>query len=359
MNQSFAFNPNNDNYTTRDIMKIIFRMSNLFFSYLTQILFFAIFFALLGLSISYLSKVNYKAELRFIVKSEGTGSGMMSGMLGGLGAMLGGSTMGSPLERTVEIVSSDRILGSALLSTCIIDGRQEILANHMIRINNLSSYWSRDSALNSVKFTSIDTSIEAMSLSKRRAIKKLENMLIPKQGNGIISKAFDKKSGVVSLSAVYHDEEFAILITKAIFNKLRDFYIEQMVTSAANNVIVLQKKVDSIRLELNSVQSSYARRTDQSFGLLFQEDKVELKKLAVREQMLMAMYAEAQKNLETFKFMNDSAIPSLTVIDMPYSPLKKIEKSKILYTTGGFFLGGLLSFIIIAIRRWYNSNMSF
>jgi len=314
--------------------------------------------AFAGFFIAYLKRPTYKAELRFVVKTEGSGSGMMSGMWGGLGAMLGGSAMGSPLERTVEIASSDRIIGSALLSEVQIGGKKEVLANSLIRLNKLNEVWEKDTVLRNVQFSVTDTLIEQMTFAKRKAIKTLESLLIPKTGDGIISKSFDKKSGVVTLAATHLNEEFSIILAKEVFNKLRDFYVEQMTTSAANNVQILQKKVDSIKFELAKVQSSYARTTDQSFGLLFQEDKVELKKLAVREQMLLAMYAEAQKNLETFKFMNDSAIPSLTVIDMPYSPLKKIQKSKIIYAAGGFFLGGFLTFLFIAIRRWYKNLMA-
>jgi uncharacterized protein involved in exopolysaccharide biosynthesis len=322
------------------------------------ILVIALIFSITAFYIASTSEVKYKADLRFVVKAEGSSAGLVSGMLGGLGAVLGGGVVGSPLERTIEIVSSDKILGASLLSTNILNGKNEILANSLIRLDNLHESWAKDTSLRRVYFLTSDTSIWALSYSKRKAIKELEGKLIPRTGKGIISKTFDKKSGVVTISAVHSNEELAIILTTAIFEKLKDFYVEQITTSATNNVLILQKKVDSIKFELAKVQSSYARTTDQSFGLLFQEDKVELKKLAVREQMLMAMYGEAQKNLETFKFMNDSAIPTLTVIDMPYSPLKKIQKSKILYTAGGFFIGGFFTFLFIALRRWYKNLMA-
>jgi uncharacterized protein involved in exopolysaccharide biosynthesis len=313
--------------------------------------------SIIGFSVAYFTATKYKSELRFVVKNEGSVTGM-TGMLGGLGAVLGGSTMGSPLERTIEIASSDRIVGSVLLTEVNLSGKNEILANSLIRINGLRKVWRSDSLLSNVEFNSLDTSIESMNFSKRKALKKLEDLLIPKSGKGIISRSFDKKSGVVTLTAIHQNEDFAIVLTKEIYYKLRDFYVEQMITSAANNVVVLQRKVDSIKSELSRVQSTYARATDKSFGLLFQEDKVELRKLAVREQMLLAMYAEVQKNLETFKFMNDSAIPSLTVIDMPYSPLKKIYYSKILFTLVGFFLTVLISFLYFLFKRWYKNLMA-
>lgn len=357
MDQPKVIQVNDDEKSLKDQIKMIQSWLSLLRRKIIPISLLGLLGASVGFYIAYSRKPVYKAELRFVVKSEGSGSGL-SGMLGGLGSVLGGSSVGSPLERTIEIAGSDRIVGAALLSEVQISGKNEVLANSLIRLNKLNEIWKSDTVLSKIQFSIEDTVIEKMSFPKRKSIKTLESLLIPKSGYGIISKTFDKKSGVVTLAASHENEEFAIVLTKEIFNKLRDFYVEQMTTSAANNVLILQKKVDSIKFELAKVQSSYARTTDQSFGLLFQEDKVELKKLAVREQMLMVMYAEAQKSLETFKFMNDSAIPTLTVIDMPYSPLKKIQKSKILFTAGGFFLGGLLTFLFIAIRRWYKNLMA-
>ncbi len=354
---------NMDNYQNYDD-DISFRKVVIFISYcfslirknFVLIILFVFLGVLTGYFITTFNTPKYKSELRFVVKNEGsTGLG---GMLGGLNSVLGGSSMGSTLERTVEIASSDRIIGAVLLSKIFTQGKYEILANTLIEINNLHAAWAKDTLMSHLYFNSEDTSIENLSFSKRKAIKYMEDLLFPKSGTGIINRSIDKKSGVVTLTATHENEEFAIILTKEIFNKLRDFYVEQMTTSATNNVSIFQRKVDSIKLELSKVQSSFARNTDQSFGLLFQEDKVELKKLAVREQMLIAMYAEAQKNLETFRFMNDSAIPSLTVIDMPYSPLKKIQRSKLLFSFVGGFLGSILIFLIILLRAWYKRIMT-
>jgi uncharacterized protein involved in exopolysaccharide biosynthesis len=357
MNQPKEIQLQEDEISLKNLIKIIQSWFVLLWENIILVAIIGLIGGGAGYSYVKVANIKYKSELRFVVKNEGSSSGL-SGMLGGLGSVLGGSTMGSPLERTIEIASSDRIVGSALLSEVQIEGKNEILANSLIRINKMHKKWEKDSLLSGITFNNQDTLIESMAFPKRKAIKVLEALLFPKTGDGIIGKSFDKKTGVVTLSATHKNEEFAIVLTKEIYNKLRDFYVEQMVTSAANNVLVLQKKVDSIKFELSRVQSSFARTTDQSFGLLFQEDKVELRKLAVREQMLLAMYAEAQKNLETFKFMNDSAIPSLTVIDMPYSPLKKIEKSIVLFTLGGFFISAFLTFLFIAFRRWYKNFMA-
>jgi hypothetical protein len=353
-NTSQSYHVNNDELSIKDFVVFARSLYRLLLRNWVLLVFSILIFGLCGFIFATIMPIKYNSELRFLVKNEASVSGI-GGMLGGLGTMLTGSTMGSPLERTIEIASSDRIVGSALLETVEFEGRKEILANCLIRINNLHRKWESDTALKNVNFTNKDTLIESMSFSKRKALKKMQEFLIPKDGKGIITRTFDKKSGVVTLSAIHKNEEFAIVLTKEIFNKLRDFYVEQMISSAANNVQILEQKVDSIKFELSRVQSLYARGSDQSFGLLFQEDKVHLKKLAIKEQILLAMYAEAQKNLETFKFMNDSAIPSLTVIDMPYSPLKEVKYNKLIFSTIGMMLGIFFVVTFLLIRIWYKN----
>ncbi len=345
-----------DEISLKDLIKRVQSLVKLLFKNIIVVAVVGLFGSCIGFYLAYSKRLQYRAELRFVVKSEGTNSGL-SGMLGGLGAAIGG-TQTSPLERTVEIAASDRIVGTALLTPVEIKGRTDILANYLIKLNGLDKSWRKDTILKGVSFSVTDSSIDKMSFARRKAIKRLEGILIPKVGQGIITKSYEKKSGIVKLTATHHNEEFSIVLVKEIFNKLRDFYVEQTITSAANNVVILQRKVDSIKTELSRIQSLYARTTDQSLGLIFQEDKVDLRKLAVREQMLTVMYAEAQKNLETFKFMNDSAIPTLTVIDMPYSPLGVIRRSKLLFTLGGFFLGSFLCLGFIATRRWYRKVMA-
>jgi uncharacterized protein involved in exopolysaccharide biosynthesis len=95
-------------------------------------------------------------------------------------------------------------------------------------------------------------------------------------------------------------------------------------------------------------------------GLLLNEDKVELKSLAVKEQILLTMYGEAQKNLETFLFMGQSAsnATALNLLDAPFSPIKPSVKSKVLYTAAGFFLASFFCFGFILLRRWYKNIMA-
>ena len=171
----------------------------------------------------------------------------------------------------------------------------------------------------------------------------------------LIGKSFDKKSGVVTLAVMYMNEDFSIVLTNAIYKEVIEFYSDQSLAATSNNVQVLTQKADSIRRELEATRRAFAKNSDQALGLLLQEDKVENKSLSFKENMLSLMYAEVQKNLETLKYIEASSMPSFSIIDQPYSPIKSSQQSKILLAIFGFIIFVFLVFISFLVRKWFQT----
>ena len=345
-----------DEISLKDLIKIIQSWFSLLFKNSLLILLVGSIGGGLGFYLAYSTKPVFKAESKFVVK-EGGPSGL-SGSLGNLSSLLGGGG-GSSLDRTVAVIGSDRVMGKVLLSTVLIEEKSDLVINHFINLNkNLKASWAKDTALAKARFIPADTIPQYFNFPQRKAYK---SVLASFSGEkGIVSKNFDKKTGIISLTVTHTNEEFAIEVNRLIYDELKLFMREQSSETANMNVELLTKKVDSIQGELSGVRRALARRTDQSMGLLLNEDKVELKSLAVKEQILLTMYGEAQKNLETFLFMGQSAsnATALNLLDAPFSPIKPFVKSKVLYTAAGFFLASFLCFGFILLRRWYKNIMA-
>ena len=356
MNQPQNMQVQDDEISLKDLIKIIQSWFSLLFKNSLLILLVGSIGGGLGFYLAYSSKPVYKAESKFVVK-EGGPSGL-SGSLGNLSSLLGGGG-GSSLDRTVAVIGSDRVMGKVLLSTVLIEEKSDLVINHFINLNkSLKASWAKDTALAKARFIPADTIPQYFNFPQRKAYK---SVLASFSGEkGIVSKNFDKKTGIISLTVTHTNEEFAIEVNRLIYDELKLFMREQSSETANMNVELLTKKVDSIQGELNGVRRALARRTDQSMGLLLNEDKVELKSLAVKEQILLTMYGEAQKNLETFLFMGQSAsnATALNLLDAPFSPLTPAAKSKVLYTAAGFFLASFLCFGFILLRRWYKNIMA-
>lgn len=348
-----------EEFGIKDLIRILRTWKEVFVNNIFKILIAGIIGGAIGFTYAYLSVPVYNAQLKFVMRSD-PGSGLSSG-LAGLSSILGSGTgaggTGSGLERVIELIGSDRIIGNAILNEAIVNGKKDLLINHYITLQEYREKWTKDTILNSVTYPS-NIKFSDLNFPQRKAIKIIIGSLIGKDNKSkIIAKSFDKKSGVVTLAVGYKNEDFAIELTNAIYQEVIEFYSDQSLAATSNNVQVLTQKADSIRRELDETRRAFARNSDQALGLLLQEDKVENKSLSFKENMLSLMYAEVQKNLETLRYIEASSMPSFSIIDQPYSPIRPVKKSKIIFSFLGVFLSGIFSFGFILVRNWYKQVM--
>lgn len=330
-------------FSLLDVINGIKKLKNFVIIYFWRILLLSVIGAVLGFYFAYRSKDLFNANVKFIMK-ESTGTSALLSSLGSLGSLVGGGVnSSSPLDRTLAILNSERIVGSSLFKLIKIDGKSDLAINHFIKIYQLDDKWKDDTLLKNVFFEEIKINPSSLSLAQRKAYKTILNYFIG-ENSQILSVLYEKKSGVFDISIKTLSESFSIEFSKILYYELEKFMYEQSATVSGKNVSILSNKIDSIKVALNEVQNSLARNTDRTLGLLMQEDKVSQKKLIMKEQMLTIMYGEAQKNLETFKFMDESVSTGLEIIESPLSPIKPIKKSVIKFALIGFFLMGSISF---------------
>jgi uncharacterized protein involved in exopolysaccharide biosynthesis len=332
-----------EEFGIRDLIRILKTWKEVFVQHIFKILFAGIIGGAIGFAYAYLDTPMYNAQLKFVMRSD-PGSGLSSG-LAGLTSILGSGTApggsGSGLERVIELIGSDRIIGNAILTEAEVNGKQDLIVNHYIALQGYRKQWKDDSLLNKVNYPN-GIQFSDLEFPQRKAIKIIIGSLIGKDNSTkFIGKSFDKKSGVVTLTVTYKNEDFSIVLTNAIYKEVIEFYSDQSLAATSNNVQVLTRKADSIRRELDATRRAFAKNSDQALGLLLQEDKVENKSLSFKENMLSLMYAEVQKNLETLKYLEASSMPSFSIIDQPYSPIKPARKSLIIFS----FIGVIFTMI--------------
>ena len=347
--QTNPANMESDEISLKELILKLKDVWKLFISNIKTILLVSLIGGVLGLVFAWMSKPVYQAKMTFVMRAE---SNNMLSSLSGLTSLLGAGTSAasaSPMDRIIELLGSDRIVGEALLSIAVVDGKNDVLANHLIRIQEFDKDWEDDTLLSKASFTAKDV-YTTLSLSQRKAIKVLTVFIAGKKG--ILSKSFDKKSGIITMNVKHHHESFSIALSNVLYGYLVDFYSKEAVSTISSKVEVLQNKVDSIRNALGATQSASARQADQGLGILLQQDRVQQKNLGVRESILTVMFAEAQKNLEQLSFIQATTSPSFSIIDQPYSPINPVSKSKLLFTIVGMIFFGIFSFGFILSRRW-------
>ncbi len=349
MNQPTQLRYHGDAINLKELMQSIQNLFGLLQKNILILIILGLLGGAAGFYIAFSQKQKYIAESNFIIKESGTST--IAGSLGNLSAILGGPGVSS-LDRAIAVISSEKVINKVLFSTLTIGGSTDLALNHFIKLEGVTKKWEKDTSFFKVNFTTIDTAISLFSYEQRKAYK-----VILSSFKEIVQKSYEKKSGILTLTVTLSNEDLAIGINLLIIRELKNFFLEQATENSNLNVELLTKKVDSIQSELNRVRNQLARNTDQSLGVLLNIDKVDLKSLATKEQILLAMYSEAQKNLETFLFLGQTASNSTVVnlLDVPFSPLTPISKSKVRYSIAGFILAFLFSFGLILVRRWYRN----
>lgn len=134
----------------------------------------------LGYVYAYFDTPMYQANTRFMLKNEGVGS-LFGGQMTGLTSLLGGGQMGTPLERTSEVIASDKILGKALLKPTQLGDKYDLIINHFINLSQLKKKWSKDTLLSKVIFNTSDTVLERLNLAQRKAYRVVRNFMTPEK----------------------------------------------------------------------------------------------------------------------------------------------------------------------------------
>ncbi|MCZ2490103.1 hypothetical protein [Aquirufa antheringensis] len=304
-------------------------------------------------------KPQYTAKYQFSVKlSEMSGAGAMSG----LASLIGGGGGGAdPYAKIIALAGSEKIIGKALYNVTEVGGKKEMLINHFIQLEGLPQKWSKDSTLQHVKFKPVLYSLERLNYGQRKALFSILGQVVGGEdatAQGVLAREYDKKTGLINLTVTHWNEEFAIALSRSIYQELIDFYIYDSFDNMSLNVRNVKNKLDSIRHALYSTQLAAAKKSDQALGLIMREDQVEQKSLNIKEQMLIAMLGEAQKNYETLTMMQRSSKPDFTLIREPFSPITPKLKSKLLFSIGPFFFIAFGSIVLLRLRLLMKSFLS-
>lgn len=308
--------------------------------------------SIIGLITAYIDKPEYTANLTFALEDKAGGGGLMS-IASQFGFDLGGGEGGAFTgDNIMELLKSRYLIEEALLTNVTFNEKQQLLVNRFIEFNKLRKNWDNDPALKSLQFTT----------NARDGFTRNQDSVLGIISNGIINSALkvtksDKKLNIVSVSVKSGDELFAKYFCEVLMLKVTEFYLQTKTGKSKSNIQLLERRVDSVRIELDRAMYGRAELGDQNTGLIRQKAAVPKLKQEMRVQMLGTMYGELIKNLEFSKLALMREEPLIQIIDKPILPLKvkKIGKTKGVLIGGILF--GLLVIIYLTSKKLYEDAM--
>jgi hypothetical protein len=288
----------------------------------------------------------YTATLSFMVNE--TKGSSIGGLLGQFSGLVGGEE--DNMDKILELAKIRSTITKSLLQEATIEGKKDILANHLIQIEDVHESWEDDKQLKGFLFQ--NPNIASLSLLEQRAIGELQKILVGSATDkGLFTSSKNKKTGIMNFNLRTQSETLSIDLIKAIYAALSDFYVASTIRKEKESFDVLSAKKDSIEAVLRSNDYASAQHDDRSNSLLLNVDKVPAKRYSRNNQVLSALYAEVVKNTELAEFALKTATPYVTLIEEPIPPILPVRKGKIFSIILFAILGAFMGVLYVVFRK--------
>ncbi len=302
----------------------------------------------------------YPATITFMVdEDEGNSSSGLTGMLSqfGLGGM---RPVRYNLDKILELSKSRKVVQRSLFSKITIDGKQDYLANHLIKIYNLNPVPNEETNSKDT-FSFTRDSVQVFTREENSALSAVYGFIIGSKENpetALVVTDYSEDTNVMSLSATTINELLSFELSNKMFESLSDYYISKAIEKSLKTFKIVSMKRDSILGILRSSEYQLANFEDSNRGLLMRVDQVGRIRLQREVTALSAMYAEVLKNTEVADFSLRNKTPFIQVIDAPMVPIQPVEMSFVRKLLIGLIIGSIIGAVLIIGRRIYLDLMS-
>jgi len=320
-----------------------------------QILTTAIFFAVLGGIIGFLTPATYTASSTFLPQTAQAGGGL-SGSLGGLASLAGinlstGSVGGGEIPPTMYA----RVLASEPFRKRLLDANIWVDGDTISYRDFLKSRTSSGFGLGTIKEYTIGLPGKILgaladdkkdgSFSVEGGLKALsdDEYKLHNDLAGKVTIETDKKEGVVSITVVESDPIVAAEVAKVTEEVLQEWIIDHKIKNAKAQYDFIKEQFETKQQEFFSIQDQLAGYMDRNQNVLSATYQTRLERLQAEFDLVNTVYSELAKQKEQAAIQLSKDTPTFSVLDPVKVPKEKVGPKKSIYILGSFFIGLVFS----------------
>jgi len=312
----------------------------------------------LGLTYAFFEKVDYVAELTFVLEDSKSGSPLAAyaGLASQFGIDLGGLSSSGVFEgdNLLEFLKSRLMIEKTLLSPVTVNNQKKSLADLYTEIYELDKKWAKNPDLKDIHFP-LGLPRSKFSLKQDSLLNVLQEKIVKKH---LLVEKPDKKLSFVAVTCTSRDQIFSKSFTERLVREATDFYVITKTKRSQVNVDKLQVTADSLELLLNRKTYSLAELKDLNQNPARQVANVSSEVQTRDKMVLQTIYAEVIKNLEISKMSMAQETPVVQIVDSPILPLNEDKIGKVKGILIGGFLAGFFTVMWLTVRRLYRQLMS-
>ncbi len=313
--------------------------------------------AISGLCLAIFKKTTYTATCTFVLEDTKAGGGSSLSQISGLASLaglnLGGDGAGGIFEgdNILELYKSRIMIESALLDTCIFDGKKQLLADRL-----MDQYKKRRKLEDGrTEYVTFAGDPDNFSRKQDSVITKLADFINKKV---LVVTKPDKKLNIIKVEVTSEDELFSKCFTDKMVENVNNFYTETKVKKQSRTVHILQRQADSVKIILENSMHGVASAMDAAPNAnpLMSTLRLSSQKKQIDVQASSAIYGEVVKNLELEKITLLQQMPLIQIIDKPVLPLAKNTITKLVGAIAGMIAGLFLISLILVIKSSFEDH---
>ncbi|WP_422007577.1 exopolysaccharide biosynthesis protein [Roseivirga pacifica] len=312
---------------------------------------FAAAFAIVLVAYNGLKTKKYTATTSFVLENGGAGLGDLSSLASLAGVNLGGALSESndlfQIDNIQELYRSHRMISETMLTEAPFRKGGDLLVNKFIEQNELREEWEGEQGLENISFS---IPREQFTIQHDSLLLEFTDMI--REDYLAVSKP-NRKLSILNVNVTDEYQEFAKRFNDALVQNVNSFYTKTRTKKSGENLAILQKQADSVKLVLEAAMLRLAQVQESAPNRnpLYKTPLVEEQKLMVDIAASSAMYETVVKNLEIAKVSHRSKMPLIQIIDYPILPLKDNQWKLFKAIVVGGFIGGFLALVYFTGMR--------
>ena len=297
-------------------------------------------------------------EIIFVLDNDVAAGGGLAGLASSLGlggVVSGGGNMFSG-ENFKELLKTRGIFRKALLTKVKFGNEEDYFVNICLKHGDLKNNEWKNLPDEFSSYRIKDQQIDNLDSRDINILNTLYFYL--KSKTNVVEE--NPKSNFQTLSVETRNDTLSYVWSKLYLKTVTDFYISTKTKKSKDLLVILDKRVDSLRSALYYTQGKLANYNDQNQQIIFQKARVIAERLQMNSSQLQGMYLDALRNYDNLKFTLVKEAPLLSIIEETELPIVAPEyswgKFTLLSVIIGFFLSLFISYFLDIYKRFYRNK---
>ncbi|GAB4047159.1 GNVR domain-containing protein [Spirosoma litoris] len=180
-------------------------------------------------------------------------------------------------------------------------------------------------------------------------VTKEEDLLI-KSVQASVLGMYDKKTGILTITATERDPMVVATISRASLNYLTSYIINYRTEKARKQVAFLEDRVKEAKSRYQSAEYTLSTYRDRNRNLFLNTAKIDEQRLQADYLLEQSVYNELSKQLEQAKIKVQEETPVFKILEPPTVPLRKTGPKRTFIMLGSIVVGVVISIMVALIR---------